>query len=134
MTEKEKKDKDPALNPFMWVDALTQKNSDPMLEFGEAKYDRVSFMVNRAMSQYRDCLMMAAELNLYQDVPNRQAYDYYMKGVRPGKRFAKWGKKKSDADAQLIQKHYGYSRQKAEDALKLLTKDQVAHIRELERG
>jgi hypothetical protein len=126
------KNKDPSTNPFLWVDALCQKNSDPMSEYGEAKWQRVSFMVTRAMSQYQDCLFQAAELNLYRDVPAQQAYDYYMKGIRAKKRFAKWGKKKSDADVQLIQQHYGYSRQKAEEALRVLTEEQVEYIRKLE--
>lgn len=120
-----------ALSPFIWVDALCQKTSDPISEHGEAAYP--AFMVNRAMSQYQDCLFLAAELNLY-DVSNRMAYDFYMTGIRAKKRFAKWGKKKTgEGETLAVMNHYGYSREKAEEALKVLTPEQIEHIVELEK-
>jgi hypothetical protein len=121
------------VSPFAWVDALCQKNSDPMEEHGEAAYP--GFMVNRAMSQYNDCIFNAAEINVYPDLPPRMAYDYYMNSIRAKKRFAKWGKKKTgEGEILAVMTHYGYSRIKAEEAMRVLTDEQLAYIVELEKA
>ncbi len=130
MTPEEKKWAE-KVSPFVWVDALCTKNGDPMAEHGEAAYP--AFMVNRAMSQYADCIGHAAEINLYQDLDPRMAYDYYMKALRPKKRFAKWGKVKNETEVKLLMQHYQINRERAEETLGLLTKEQIAHIKELEK-
>lgn len=129
LEEIKKKEK---VSPFAWVDALCQKSSDPMEEHGELAYP--AFMINRAMSQYQDCIFFAAEMNLYKDLDNRYAYDFYMHGIRKQKRFAKWGKKKTgEGEVLAVMEHYGYSRIKAEEALRVLTEEQVAYIVEQEK-
>lgn len=119
------------VSPFIWVDALCTKSGDPIAEHGEAAYP--AFMVNRSMSQYPDCILTAAEVNLYQWLPNRMAYDFYMKVIRAKKRFAKWGKKKAgEGEVLAVMTHYGYNREKAEEAMRVLTPEQLAYIVELE--
>jgi len=130
LEEIKKKEK---VSPFIWIDALCQKTGDPMEEHGELAYP--AFMVNRAMSQYQDCILYAAEINLYKDLDNRYAYDFYMNAIRKKKRFASWGKKKTgEGEVLAIMEHYGYSRIKAEEALRVLTEDQVSYIMEYENG
>jgi hypothetical protein len=121
------------VSPFKWVDCLTQKIGDLMEEHGEAAYP--AFMVNRAMSQYQDCILYAAEINLYKDLDNRYAYDFYMNALRKKKRFAKWGKKKTgEGDILAVMEHYGYSRTKAEEAMRVLSPEQLAYIMEYENA
>lgn len=130
MTEKYKDEK---ISPFAWVDALSQRKGDPMEDHGEAAYP--AFMVNRAMSQYPDCIFLAAEINLYRDLDNRMAYDFYMTSVRPKKRYAKWGKKKTtEGELGAVMTHYSYSREKAEAVMRVLTADQLKEIVELEEA
>lgn len=131
-TQESKKEK---VSPFAWVDCLTQKNGDLMAEHGEAEYNKVSFMVNRAMSQYPDCILYAAEINLYKDLDGRYSYDFYMNTIRKKKRFAKWGKKKAgEGDILAVMEHYGYSRTKAEEAMRVLSPEQLAYIVEYENA
>lgn len=118
-------------SPFVWVDALCLKKADMIEEHGEAAYP--AFMVTRAMSQYPDCVHMAAEVNLYKDMPGRYAYDYYYGAVRKAKRFAQWGKKKTtEGDIGVVMSHYQVSREKAEEFMRILTPEQVAEIKFLE--
>ena len=120
------------VSPFVWVDALSQKKGDPMAEYGEAAYP--AYMVNRAMSQYPDCVQFAAEINLYRDIPNRYSYDYYRNSLRPAKRYAKWGKKKTrEGDVGIVMDHYEISRERAEEYLSILTEDQVKEIASIEK-
>jgi clamp loader A subunit len=121
------------VSPFVWVDAITQKKSDPMVEHGEKAYP--AFMINRSLSYYPDTIMHAAEINLYQHLDLKLQYDYYMEAVRSKKRFSKWGKKSTSKDVELIMETYRFSRVKAEAASKILTKEQLAAMKESrERG
>jgi hypothetical protein len=119
------------LSPFAWVDALCNKKSDPMAEHGEAAYP--AFMVNRAMSQYQDCVFYANEMNLYRELDARLAYDFYMHGIRAKKRYAKWGKKVvPDDNLKAVMSHYGVNRDVAEAYSRLMTSDQLDQIVEFE--
>lgn len=119
------------VSPFVWVDALCTKKGDPMGEYGEDEYP--TFMVNRSMSQYQDCLFHAAEINLYPDMLAKQAYDYYWFAIRAKKRFGKWGKKKNVGDVALIMDHYQVNRVRAEEILRVLTPEQVQVIGDLQK-
>lgn len=119
------------LSPFVWVDNLCQKTGGDMIELhGEAAYP--AFMINRAMSQYPDCIFPAAEMNLYPDLAPRMQYDYYFHGLRKAKRFAKWGKRKvADETIERVMRHYQVNREVAESYLKVMTEEQVKHVVEL---
>jgi hypothetical protein len=115
------------VTPFAWVDSITQKTGDMMVEHGEKAYP--DFMVSRALSYFPDTIMHAAEINQYQNLDYRLKYDYYLNSVTKRKRFSKWGKRKSDDDVKFIMEAWQYSRPKAEDAVKILTADQIKEIR-----
>ena len=131
MSEKEEKYEKEKVSPFVWVDALTQRKGDPMAEHGEAEYP--AFMVTRSMSQYQDCLLIANEINVIPSVSNRMQYDYYRNSIRPKKRFGKWGKKKDVGDVKMLMEHYDCNRARAEEALRILTKEQLDYVRELQK-
>ena len=120
------------ITPFAWIDAITTKKGDPMEEHGEKAYP--AFMINRGLSYYPDCVLHAAEINMFQDLPAKMAYDYYRQAIRPGKRFAKWGKKKKDDDLTLVMEHYKINRIKASAALRILTPEQINTIRETQEA
>lgn len=116
------------VSPFAWVDAITQKKSDPMEEYGEKEYP--AFMVSRALSYFPDTILYAAEINLYQHMDAKLQYDYYRNSVRPKKRFAKWGKKKSSEDVKFLMEALQYSRTKAEQAASILTPEQIKEMKD----
>jgi hypothetical protein len=128
----EKKYKDEKVSPFVWVDSLCTKVGDPMEEHGEEAYP--AFMINRAMSQYQDCIFHAAEINLYPNMDNRMAHDYYRTAIRAAKRYGKWGKKKNVGDVSLLMEHYQINRERAEETLRLLTPEQLVIIRTEEKA
>lgn len=118
------------VTPFTWLDAITQKNADPMDRWGEKEYP--AFMVNRGLSYYQDCVMYAAEINLLSGtLDNRMMYDYYMNAIKPRRRFSRWAKKRPTEDLKLVMQYYKVSAQKAEEFLTILTGEQLDHIREI---
>jgi hypothetical protein len=55
--------------------------------------------------------------------------------VRKRKRFSKWHKSNSDEDLQAVIDYYGYSVNKAKEALKILNDEQLVTIKtKLMRG
>jgi hypothetical protein len=56
-------------------------------------------------------------------------YDYYLGSIRSRKRFSKWLKKEEDDDIELVKNYYGYSDKRAREALRILSKDDIANIK-----
>ena len=89
-----------------------------------------AFMVNRALSFYRDTVLIANEINQYTSLDNKLKYDFLINMVRAQKRqYSKWHKKASNSELSLVKEYYGYSDAKAEEALKILSDDQIAEIK-----
>ena len=94
------------------------------------------FVVGRALSQFADCVFYANAVNYYPNLDNRLKYDFLLNTVKPYRRpFQKWAKKVEPIDLELVKEYYGYSDAKALDALKVLTDEQISHLKkELEKG
>jgi hypothetical protein len=90
------------------------------------------FMINRALSQHQDTTFHANEMNIHYHLPVRMQYDFLRHGVRPRSRYGKWAKSnKKTKDIEILITHYGYTRQKAEDVIDLLTKSQLKQLKQL---
>lgn len=92
--------------------------------------DYAPFVVNRALSYHMDCVLYANELNKIPSVDKDMQYQYLLNTIRPMKRkFAPWQKASRDKDIECVKLYFGYSDQKAKDALRILTDEQIAEIR-----
>ena len=108
---------------------LQTKEYALLTEQDEKSYS--SFMVNRALSFHRDTVLFANEMNRYSTLDNKLKYDFLLNIVRASKRpYSKWHKKAKDSDLELVKEYYGYSDAKAAEALKILSDDQIAAIKE----
>ena len=67
--------------------------------------------------------------NMHYELDNDMQYNYYLHSIRKSKRFAPWNKYTAENDLELVKQFYGYSTDKARDALKLLNKDQLEVIK-----
>ena len=88
-----------------------------------------SYVINKCMSQHMDTIMIANEMNQYQHLDKKLQYDFFINIVRPRKRFSPWGKKQKVDDLGLVKQYYGYSNEKAKQALRILTPTQLDVIR-----
>ena len=89
-----------------------------------------SYVINKCMSHHLDTIMYANEMNIHSHIDKRLQYDFFINIVRPRKRFSPWGKKQKVKDLDLVKKYYGYSSDKAIQALRILTPDQLNYIKE----
>ena len=89
-----------------------------------------SFVINKCMSQHMDTVMIANEMNQYPGLDKKLQYDFFINIVRPRKRFSPWGKKQKVKDLELVKEFYGYSTEKAMQAIRILSPDQLEIIRD----
>ena len=86
------------------------------------------YIVNRCLSSFTDTILFANELNKNPHLPKKLQYDFLLKSVKPRKRFSPWARKDSIDYLEVVKEYYGYNDDKALQALRVLTKDQLDHI------
>ena len=112
-----------------WLNSInrTKKNlidEDPSLEKEYSPY-----IINRIYSGHLDSVLFANEMNRYNFLPKKSQYDFLLNTLRPKKRFSPWLRKDEIKDLDLLKRYYGYSNEKAKQALRILTKEQLAFIK-----
>jgi hypothetical protein len=116
------------MNPFEYVNAINFKKQDIMVDdLAEKGY--AAYMINRSLSYFPDTVMMANEMNINHHLDNRLQFDFLINIVRKKKRFSKWAKPESISDVEVVKEYYGYSNEKAKNALSLLTSDQIDELK-----
>ena len=88
------------------------------------------YIINRCLSGHIDCLMYANEMNMHHQLDKDMQYSFYLNSLRKRKRFSPWLRKDKVADLECIKSYYGYSNEKASQALKILTKEQINFIKQ----
>ena len=87
-----------------------------------------AYIVNRCLSGHIDAVLLVNELNRWHGLDNDLQYSFYLNSLRKKRRFSPWQKKEQVEDFDLIKKYFKYSDEKARDALRILTKDQIELI------
>ena len=87
------------------------------------------YIINRCLSGHIDCLMYANELNMHHQLDKDMQYSFYLNTIRKRKRFSPWLRKDKVKDLECVKQYYGYSNEKASQALKILTKEQINFIK-----
>ena len=112
-----------------WLNSInqTKKNlidEDPLLEKEYSPY-----IINRIYSGHLDAIMFSNEMNQYHFLPKKMQYDFYLNTLRSKKRFSPWLRKDEIKDLDLVKRYYDYSNEKAKQALRILSKEQLNFIR-----
>ena len=116
------------MNPFDFLNAINQTKQNIMVDdLTEKAYN--GFMVNRGLSYFPDTVLLANEMNTRHHVDSRLQFDFLINIVRKRKRFSKWAKAQSESDIEAVKEYYGYSNEKARQALTLLSPDQITIIK-----
>ena len=109
-------------SPFDLVKSINHK---------DYKYDLVGYvplLTNRCFAMHIDTVMLAEQMNQFHKLSPELQYDFYYYAVRKGKRFGFPPKPEEVPNLELIQEYFGYSRQKAIEALRLLTTEDIRDI------
>ncbi len=99
------------------VDDVTEKQYSP-------------WMINRGLSFNPETIIPANEMNCRPHLENALQNAFLINTIRARKRFDKWIKIEDDAEVEMIKEYYGYSNEKARQALTILTEEQKQYIKE----
>lgn len=119
------------MSPFDFINAINVSKQNLFLEDPQADKDYSPYLVNRGLSYFPDTVLYANEMNRNSSVPNEWQFSFFLNSISKKKRFSKWHKKDAETESLLLVKeYYGYSNDKAKEALTVLSDEQLGMIKE----
>jgi hypothetical protein len=112
-----------------WLNSINLTKENLTKEDPDALKKYPPYIVNKCMAGHLDTVMLANEMNINPGLDKYLQYEFYLNIVRKKKRFSPWLKKEKIKDLDLVKRYYNYSNSKAEQALKILTREQLEFIR-----
>jgi hypothetical protein len=118
-----------------WLNSINQNKKNIMDEDPSSIKEYAPYIINRCLSGHIDCLMYANEMNKFSSLDKKLQYDFFINIIRKKKRFSPWLKQEKIKDLEVVKSYYGYSNEKAKQALNILKKEQLDFIKsKLETG
>ena len=112
-----------------WLNSINQTKKNLIDEDTSLEKEYSPYIINRIYSGHLDSIMFANEMIRYHFLPKKLQYDFFLNTLRPKKRFSPWLRKDKIKDLELVKRYYGYSNEKAKQALRILTNEQLNFIR-----
>jgi hypothetical protein len=112
-----------------WLNSITQTKKNIMDEDPLSEKEYSPYIINRCLSGHIDCLMYANEMNMHHFLSKKMQYDFFINTLRVKKRFSPWLYKDKIKDIDYVKRYYGYSNEKAKQALRILTREQITFIK-----
>ena len=109
-----------------WLNSINFTKED----YSDSIKDYPPYIINRCLSGHIDCILFANEMNLHHSLDKDMQYSFYLNTLRKKKRFSPWLRKDKVTDLQCVKQYYGYSNEKASQALKILSKQQLDYIKQ----
>ena len=118
-----------------WLNSINFNKTNLIEEDPSTIKDYAPYIINRCLSGNIDSILFANEMNKYSFLDKDMQYSFYLNTLRKKKRFSPWLRKDKVTDLEIIKQYYGYSNEKASNALKILTPGQIKFIKQrLETG
>ena len=112
-----------------WLNSINQTKKNIIDEDPSTEKQYPPYIVNKCLSGSIDCLMLVNEMNMHHQLEKRLQYDFLINTIRSKKRFNPWIKKEKIKDLECVKSYYGYSNEKAEQALRILSDEQLKFIK-----
>ena len=113
-----------------WLNSINQTKENLMEQDPTLKKDYAPYIINRCLSGHIDCILFANEMNMNHHIDKDMQYSFYLNSLRKRKRFSPWLRKDKVTDLECVKSYYSYSNEKASQALKILSKEQIAFIKQ----
>ena len=118
-----------------WLNSINFTKEDLTVDDPDVVKGYTPYIVNRCLSGHLDTILYANEMNLHNHLDKDMQYQFFLNSLRKRKRFSPWLRKEKVDNLNIIKKYYGYSNEKALQALRLLTQQQLDYIKKrLETG
>ena len=93
----------------------------------EKKYP--PFIINKCAYPFQDTIMLVNEINQLPHLDKKLQFDFLLNSVRSRRRFSPWLKASRIEDLEYVKEYYGYSNDKAKQALDILTDEQISTLK-----
>ena len=113
-----------------WLNSINFNKNNLIEEDPSVIKDYAPYIINRCLSGNIDSILFANEMNKYSFLDKDMQYSFYLNTLRKKKRFSPWLRKDKVTDLEIIKQYYGYSNEKASNALKILTPEQIKFIKQ----
>ena len=112
-----------------WLNSINQTKKNLIDENPSIEKNYSPYIINRCLSGHLDAVMFANEMNMYSFLPKKMQYDFFINILRTKRRFSPWIRKDLVDNLDCVKRYYGYSNEKAKQALKILSKEQLDFIK-----
>ena len=112
-----------------WLNSINHTKKNLIDEDPSIEKDYPPYIINRCLSGHLDAIMFANEMNMYSFLPKKMQYDFFINILRTKRRFSPWIRKDLVDNLDCVKRYYGYSNEKAKQALKILSKEQLDFIK-----
>jgi hypothetical protein len=113
-----------------WLNSINFTKENLMEEDETSKKDYAPYIINKCLSAHIDCILFANEMNMNHSLDKDMQYSFYLNTLRKRKRFSPWAYKNKVKDLEYVKRYYGYSNEKAIQALKILNNSQLDFIKQ----
>jgi hypothetical protein len=112
-----------------WLNSINFSKEN-LIEDSNSIKDYSPYVINRCLSGEIDCVLFANEMNLNHHLDKDMQYSFFLNTIRKRKRYSPWLRKDKIKDLECVKRYYGYSNEKASQALKILSKEQIDFIKQ----
>jgi hypothetical protein len=112
-----------------WLNSINFTKNNLIEENPDIVKEYAPFIINKCLSGQIDTILFANEMNMNHHLDKDMQYSFYLNSLRKRKRFSPWLRKDKIIDLECVKQYYGYSNEKASQALKILTKEQINFIK-----
>ena len=113
-----------------WLNSINFTKKNLIQEDPSVAKEYPPYIINRCLSGHLDCVLFANEMNKYHFLDKDMQYEFYINILRKRKRFSPWIRKDKLSDIESVKSYYGYSNEKATQALKILSPEQIDFIKD----
>lgn len=121
------------LSPFDFLNAINYSKEQLIVD-DDTEKQYTPFIVNRGLANSMDTVIYANEMNSRPHIPKAAQFAFLLKTVTKRKRYDKWAKAEVIENLEMVKEYYGYSDQKALEALEILSPQQLEYIRNTKGG
>jgi hypothetical protein len=113
-----------------WLNSINFTKENLIVENPDIKKEYPPYIINKCMSAHIDCILFSNEMNMNHHLDKDMQYSFYINTIRKRKRFSPWLRKDKVTDLECVKIYYGYSNEKASQALKILSKEHINFIKQ----
>jgi len=124
----------PSINPFDFVNSISHTKENLIVDdWSERQYN--PFIINKALSFGSDTVIQCNEMNSRPHLDKKLQFDFLRHIITKKPRYNKWMKKEKLEAIEIVKQYYGYNAKKAQEALSILSKQQIDSLKQkLQKG